>query len=238
VLLPALAEAGLLPAPVGDPPIAELVDAAASINRLVGGWDPALVAQTFDHASARFSWSATLRDDFALIAARHGQCRPRGALTTYGRHRGVWRLACDLGIVEFDALMTPGTPARVEILKWSDELPADEHQRAVASRVAAALGRWKEIDAAADALLADKADHPRLRRAMAHLAIDYGTCGVEGGVVRTSHEPFGDESPQAIFRLQCAGGALDLQLTIDGATGRILDLDGHPPRDPAAICWK
>lgn len=110
---------GLLSAPAGDPPIAELVDAAASINQLVGGWDPARVAQTFDPQSARFSWSATLRDDFALIAARHGARRPRGALTTYGRHRGVWRLACDHGTVELDARPQPaGDPRDPDATCW------------------------------------------------------------------------------------------------------------------------
>ncbi len=240
VMLPALAGAGVLSPPDEAAPIPELADAAASINQLLEAWDGVRAAQTFDEPSSKFAWFASLPQDVAQLAARHGRCRPRGSLKTYGRYRGLWQLTCDRGAVELDALMTPGTPARVEVLKWVEELPPDERLRGVAARVAAALGKWKELDVAAADLLAgsNPADRRRMERAMAHLAIDYGVCAVEGGAVRSNHEPLGDDRPHAVFRLRCDGGPLDLELAVDDASGKIVELDGHPPRDPDATCWR
>jgi hypothetical protein len=135
--------------------------------------------------------------------------------------------------------MTPGTPARVEIVKWSEELPPDVRQGAIATRLAEALGRQSDIAAATKDLFAASADRDGLIRRLAHLAIDCGAGVVFQGAVRSHHEPLGDDGPRAIFRLVCArGGAVDVELTFDEQSGRVVDLVGHPPRDPDASCWQ
>ena len=134
--------------------------------------------------------------------------------------------------------MTPGNPARVEIVKWTDELPPDDRQRAIVTRVAAALGSGRDAGAATADLFAEGPVRDRLTRRLAHLAIDYGACDVQGGGVRTVHEPFGDDSPRVTFHLRCAGGPLDLDVTLDEKTGRLVELAGHPPRAPDATCWQ
>ncbi len=238
-LLGALAGGGVLGKPPQAPPIGELVASAAAIDRLVAAWDADLVTHTFDGPSLKFAWFATLHDDFARLAARHGACRRSGAIKTYGRHRGLWTLNCDRGTIEFDALMTPGTPARVEIVKWSEELPPDDRQNVMATRLVAALGGKSDIAAATKDLFAASADRDGLTRRLAHLAIDCGGGVVSQGAVRSHHEPFGDDGPRVIFRLVCArGDAVDVELTLDDQSDRVVDLVGHPPRDPDASCWQ
>jgi len=97
---------------------------------------------------------------------------------------------------------------------------------------------WSDAGTATAELFSTAADRDRLTKRLAHLAIDYGACDVVGGSVRSHDEPFGDASPRAIFHLRCADGALDLETTLDEKSGRLVDLVGHPPRDPDATCWQ
>src|SRR4051812_19099138 len=237
-LLAMLSEGGVLGTPADPPPVDELTAAAAAIDRLAASWDADLAARTFDAPSLRFAWFGSLRDDFARLGASHGACRRNGAFRTYGRHRGVWTLVCDRGAITFDALMTPGTPARVEIVKWTDELPLEDRQRAIAMRLTAAMGQRNDASAAMTDVVAASADRDRLARRLAHLAIDHGACEVTGGTLRSHHEPLGDDAARAILHLQCVGGPLDREITLDDQSGRVVDLDGHPPHDPDATCWQ
>ena len=237
-LLGKLSEGGVLGTPANPPPIDELPTAAAAIDRLAASWDAGLAARTFDAPSLRFAWFASLRDDFARLGASHGPCQRSGALKTYGRHRGVWTLVCDRGTITFDALMTPGTPARVEIVKWTDELPPEDRQRAIAMRLAATMGQRNDAGAAMTDVFAASADRARLARRLAHLAIDHGACEVPGGALRSQHEPLSDDAVRAIFHLRCLSGPLDLEITLDDQSGRVVELDGYPPRDSDATCWQ
>src|SRR5215831_14837136 len=134
--------------------------------------------------------------------------------------------------------MTPGTPARVEIVKWTEELPPDDRQRAVATRLAAAMGQSNDVGVATADLFAATADRDRLIGRLAHLALDHGACEVAGGGVRSHREPLGDDGPRAVFHLRCARGALDLEITLEDSSGRVVDVIGYPPRDPDATCWQ
>jgi hypothetical protein len=145
---------------------------------------------------------------------------------------------CDRGAITFDALMTPGTPARVEIVKWTDELPLEARQRAIAMRLTAAMGQRNDASAAMTDVVAASADRDRLARRLAHLAIDHGACEVTGGALRSHHEPLGDDAARAILHLRCVGGPMDLEITLDDQRRHVVDLDGHRPRDPDATCWQ
>jgi D-alanyl-D-alanine-carboxypeptidase/D-alanyl-D-alanine-endopeptidase len=239
--LPILRDAGLLPRAADVAPIPELIEASRTITQLLARWDAARVEQTFDRASLRFSWFANFREEFARLAADHGRCHQDGSMTTYGPMRGTWVLACDRGTIELDAVMSPAVPSRVQVVLWREEFPADESGRRIAFAVAAAIDHgWSDARTGGLFFAApgDLATMARWRKTVARLAIDYSGCVVEGGVRRTDHQVLGQDSSNAIFRLRCAEGPLELQFSTDPATGKVVDLAGYPPRDRDATCWR
>ncbi len=168
------------------------------------------------------------------IGREHGACRPDGGLVAHGWQHASWRLACERGAVTFEAFLTPAVPPVLQELQWREEWPADARAQALAARVAAAIARWDDADAAS--LFAPSVNRARTRKELAHLAINHGACAVEPGARRVDHGVLRDHDPRAVFPLRCAEGELELELGTD-ADGRVSQIDIHPPRAHDATCW-
>ena len=115
-----LREGGVLDAPPG-PPAAGLVEAREAIVKLLDRWDGPLLERAFDPQTLAYSWMKSLPDEFAKIARDHGRCRPEGPIRPRGRASGSFALGCERGTVEVTMLLAPGTPVRIQALRWRDE---------------------------------------------------------------------------------------------------------------------
>ncbi len=231
-----LRQVGLL-APAAQPQVGRaMTDAADAVNQLLERWDEARLRATFDAPSLRFSWFASLKDDFSHLTAAHGHCHPLGPMRAHGALRATWSLVCQRGSIDFDAIMTPAVPPRLQIVNWRDELPADEAAQKSVEQVLSLMRYWDET--AAFNLFTPDSDQNRLRREMARLAVDHTACVAESGIRRVEHEPLGDDTPTSIFQLSCKEGPLELELGIDAASGRVSHLFGHSHRDPDSLCWQ
>jgi hypothetical protein len=115
-----LREAGLFDhsrtAPVSRP----LLEAQATIDRLLEHWDAELVARTFDRQSLQYAWLQSLRDDLATLKREHGNCRATGAPRSRSGSEATWQAACERGAVEFNLLLAPGASARIQMIEWRD----------------------------------------------------------------------------------------------------------------------
>ncbi|HEY6478298.1 MAG TPA: serine hydrolase domain-containing protein, partial [Polyangia bacterium] len=139
-----LREAGLL-APPAPPPIGRsMAEAADAVNQLLERWDEARLRAIFDAPSLRFSWFASLRDDFARLTAEHGHCHPDGPAQPHGALRATWSLACERGSIEFDGIMTPAVPPRLQIVNWRDEMPAAGDALKAVAGVLSLMRHWDE----------------------------------------------------------------------------------------------
>jgi CubicO group peptidase (beta-lactamase class C family) len=225
-----LREAGLLatPAPAPSP---ELTRSANAMRSLLERWDAALVAQTFDPKSLRYSWFEGVQAQFARLAEEHGRCEADGALRTTSPLQGAFDLKCERGSIEFDLLLTPGRPPLVQALEVRQSFPADER----ATQAATALATWN--DGGSGPWLAATFDREKSRKALARLALEHGTCAVAQGTRQVEHTGFGTSSEMR-FPLSCASGPLDLTLNFDESSGKIVWFSARPPAPPNATCWQ
>jgi hypothetical protein len=230
-----LRDANVLNAPEPSPPHPALVAAKEAVTTLVGRWDEALAARTFDPQSLRYSWNATLRDDFTKLARDHGACRPDGGLATFGPLNGRFRLSCQRGAVEVDVLMSPENPPRVQHIEWKQELEPDERTKKAAARIAALISAWNEA-AAAD-VFGPPVHIPNIKKLFAHRALDHGACAVERGAFEVNHAPMANDPGKPVFRLKCAGAPLELSFGLDTKTGKVAHLSVDPIHAPDAACW-
>jgi D-alanyl-D-alanine-carboxypeptidase/D-alanyl-D-alanine-endopeptidase len=228
-----LRKAGVLDVPEPSPHPA-LAAAASAIPSLLAAWDPLLFARTFDADSARYSWNEGLEKDFAQLTIAHGRCRREGPLAVYNPLHGEFRLTCDRGALEFDVLMAPTVPPRVQHAGIVEELPADESTTRVAGLLAAAVAGG--VESLGPDLLG-KIDRDGARRRFRSAAVSHGSCRMLRVWNEVSHEPWGTERSSRAT-LTCDGGPLELSFGLDAASGKLGRLSLHQPRPHDALCWQ
>jgi hypothetical protein len=226
-MLKLLHEAGALP-PADEPvPSAELLATQGSVIQLLDHWDPAVAEHTFEHRSINYPWYIQLPKSLGELARVHGRCQSDGALHASDRLSGSWKMQCERGAVEFTVVLTPTSPAKAHLLRWTEHLPPDERMSHTAAQLTAALTGGPEPLLS---LLAPSLDRERVRKQLAHAAIDHGACSVERAIA-------GNGNTKSVFELVCSVSPLELSLEIENDSGRVVALDLHHPRDRAATCW-
>jgi hypothetical protein len=213
-----------------------LARSADAVRSLLTRWDPKLVAQTFDPKSLRYSWFENVQAQFARLTEEHGRCEADGALHTSSALQGIFDLKCERGGIEFDVLLTPARPPLVQALGVQQTFSADERAARAAAALASLLRAWN--DAGAEQWFAPKLDREKSRKALARLALEHGACTVAHGTRQVEQTPFGAESHQLRFRLSCASGPLDLALSLDETSGKIVTFSARAPAPPEATCWQ
>jgi CubicO group peptidase (beta-lactamase class C family) len=200
-----------------------LVDAAAGVNRLLASWDPAEAARIFEPTFFAYQSADKLGAQLRELADRHGRCRPDGVIHAPNWLRGRWRLACERGTVTFAAALSPRARPRLQALVWDSHLPPNRRMRQAAATLVGLIARWNA--AAARQLFESGVDMSRTRKALAHLAVEGGSCRL--GPVKS-----GDGASEAVFELRCRDAPLLLSLSLDEKTGRVKNWRGYPPRAP------
>jgi CubicO group peptidase (beta-lactamase class C family) len=111
--------AGLLDTNAPIPPA--LTRASASVNQLLGRWDPRLATEVFDPDSLKYSFFATIEQDFARLSRDHGACKPAGPLVAPNPTQARWRVACERGAIRFNLWLNPAPEPQVQLVRWEEE---------------------------------------------------------------------------------------------------------------------
>jgi CubicO group peptidase (beta-lactamase class C family) len=229
-----MGEAGLLAKPRIEPRQG-LSAARAAIESLLGSWDEARFRESFDPDSLKYSWNAQLREDFAKLRQGHGACRADGELTTYSPLHADFRVVCERGAIRFDILLAPGAPERLQDAHFTTELPVDARAEAAFRHWLLLLGAWNE--SAAGELFAPAVDRARVRKTLARITLEQGTCKPDRGYAQVVHEASRPDLRAIRYDLSCSERPLELEFTLDAA-GKIAAFSAHPPHAADATCWE
>lgn len=210
------------PAPA---PSAPLTAARDSVLRLITHWDTELAARTFDAQSLQYSFLRNLRPDLERMGREHGACRADGDVVPSSLTHGRFRLACERGSIEFVAYLAPGVRPELQSLEYRQSLPVSEAAEAAARAFTAALnGQPLPLE-----LLAPNGVQATLAKRLARLRGNHGACELEAPLSSNGKD-------QAVFRLRCDEGPLELTLRFEPKTGLVTDVTGAQPRAYGAVC--
>jgi CubicO group peptidase (beta-lactamase class C family) len=195
------------------PPSGALDRARTAVTRMMDRWDNADVASfTADNFLLDSPASARQAEIHKLNVA-HGACRPDGELRAETWLSGSWDLACDRGRVSIHVRLTPANPPKVAELRITDILPPDAKMDAAISRVAALLGQWDAVKAAA--LFGPNVDKASFQAQVAAFVARHGACAVA--------EPVGGNgTTRARLKLTCEHGNGELVVTRDEKTDKVV----------------
>ena len=205
-------------------PAPELSQAQEAIAALLDQWDPALAQARFDRTAWYYESAAELEAELAGLRTKLGRCRP-GPLDAENALRGTQTLTCERGTLESSVTLTPEAPPLIQHLELRPSVPPGPRLQKAAERVVALTLRWD--DAYARQTFAAPLEPAAARRQIA-----------KPGPCQLGAPGHGDGSKQGTFRLTCTKDAQELDLTLDDATGRIVELKLKPARDPTQKCVK
>jgi CubicO group peptidase (beta-lactamase class C family) len=200
-----------------------LLDARATVGRLLGAWDADAAKQLFEPTFFSYQSVDKLAEQFAKLAKDHGACQPDGGFEAVNWLRGRWRLRCERGEIIFAAALSPRANPLLQELIWESDLPPTPRMSKAAAALVQLMGRWD--DPAARALFAPPVDRARAKTALARLGLDHGKCTVEQALK-------GDGANTALFQVNCTEGPLHLKIDLDEKTGLVTEWRGFPPRGP------
>lgn len=200
----------------------ELSQAQEAVAALLEQWNPALAQARFDRTAWYYESAAELEAELAGLRAKLGKCRP-GQLEAENALRGTQTLTCEHGTLESYVTLTPEAPPLIQHLELRPAVPPGPRLQKAAERVVALTLRW-------DDAYARQTFSPPLEPAAARRQI------AKPGPCQLGAPGRGDGSKQGTFRLTCTKEAQELDLTLDDASGRIVELKLKPFRDPAQKC--
>lgn len=207
-------------------PAPALLAARDTIDHLVAGWDDAAVKEAFTASFFLDRPVAKFRAVLEKLRSEHGACKASGAIGAENGLRGTWKLTCERGWIDLGVSLAPTVPARIQSFDGVGSFPPSERLTAAATRVAALTARWD--DAAFGELFAPGADRDRMQKLFARTASVRGACKL-GPAVR------GDGKTQERFDLSCERFPIQLDMTLDDATGKVKEvrfarLESHDAR--------
>jgi hypothetical protein len=208
------------------PPSPALTAARDSVVQLLSGWDSELVARTFDPLTRRYSFVRGFRASIDAIARDHGRCRADGDILPLSATHGRFRVACERGAVDVVVYLTPHPKPLIQTIELGRQMPVSASERAMAEKVVALLARSSPLPANA---LAPGLDPRPLEKHLARLRSTYGDCSLEKPL-------WNNGMGEALFRLRCNEGPLELSLRLDPKSSLLLDISGARPRAFGAVC--
>ncbi|WP_437533923.1 serine hydrolase domain-containing protein [Sorangium sp. So ce726] len=224
---------GVLTPPVLQPTPA-LEAARTAIDHLLDSWNPGVFQAAFDPQSAMYSWNADLPAKFEALARDHGACRSRTPIEAYNGSHGGWRSTCKRGAIEFEVMLAPTTPPRVQALLWRQQFPLDEETRGTAAVLAGAVGHG--LSDRSSEWISPSADVVPTVRLLHQLEADHGFCELEDGVIEIEHAPLSTQTRALRLKLACTRGPMELLVGLNEAD-KIVSLSGYAPHAPDATCW-
>jgi CubicO group peptidase (beta-lactamase class C family) len=106
---------GLRERPVQPSPA--LIGARDAVSKLVVKWDDALAEQIAADNLFLDESRERRRQAFETLQAKHGACRPDGALEVENALRGRWRMTCERGDLDVYVTLAPTMPPKVQVLE-------------------------------------------------------------------------------------------------------------------------
>lgn len=208
----ALPRRAIVPAP-------QLLAAREAVDALVARWDDDAAARLFTPNVDLDRPLAERRAELEALRERHGALARDSEVDAEDALRGSWRLRGERGHVELAITMAPTVPPLVQTLDVASVLPATG-MLAVLATSAADLASEPRADAL-EALLAPGADAAAAWRGLRVAAALYGPFGDPAPVA-------GDGETSTTLRLPSARGAVELELELDAASGRLARLVLRP----------
>lgn len=197
------------------PASAALVDAQARITSLVRRWD--------DDAAERLAADNLLLDrsladrrvDVARLREEVGPCEPGGDVQPENWLRGTFRLRCERGWVDASFTLAPTTPPRVQYLAFTAGRPLRPAAAGLLEQLVTLINAWD--DGVAARAIGAPVDRGALRRQLAALSTNYGSC-------RTGDVLNGNGATRFRIRLECDRGRVDLGVDTDAESARVTSL--------------
>ncbi|MFL5309346.1 MAG: serine hydrolase domain-containing protein [Myxococcales bacterium] len=203
-------------------PAPELSQATQAVAALLEEWDPALAQARFDRTAWYYETPDELKAELAGLHAKLGACRT-GQLEAENALRGRQALSCERGTLEAYLTLTPEASPLIQHLELKPSIPPGPRLRHAAERAVALTLHWD--DAYARQTFAPSLDSGSARKQLtAHGPCQLGAAGP------------GDGAREGAFRLTCTKDAQELELTLDEATGRIVELKVKPLHEPSQKC--
>jgi len=203
-------------------PAPELSQAAQAVAALLEEWDPALAHARFDRTAWYYESPDERKAELAGLHAKLGACRP-GTLEAENALRGTQNLTCERGTLGAYITLTPEVPPLIQHLDLKPAIPPGPRLRHAAERAVALTLHWD--DAYARQTFAPSLDAAAAKKQLtAHGPCQLGAAGP------------GDGTREGTFRLTCTKDAQELELTLDEATGRIVELKLKAAHDPSQKC--
>ncbi len=220
-----LAKTGALQPRVPQPS-SSLLQAKEGISQLIRHWEDGLASRLAADNLFLDQPAEQRRTNFSELASKHGACEPEPAINTGNALRGTWRMTCEQGWLDVSVTLAPTQPPRVQFLQVRSILPSDERMAKVVGVVSQLGSAWDNAKAAS--LVAPDFDLARLKRQLAILSDQWGTCKA-GEVVA------GDGSSDSEVKLACDRGSVTAKIVLDSATHRLTRLDLTPTRERTCV---
>ena len=201
---------GVTPRPVQ--PAAALEAAQAAVTRLLEQWDDALADELFA-ANFFLDEPRTHRQaQLDELRARHGVLRDASMIETTNPLRGSWTLQGERGWCRVWLTLAPTVPPRVQHLSIASIFPPNAAmQGALDALLAATVAPTQRAIAR---LFAAASDRPAQLKQLRTVNLLYGACTLTAILG-------GDGVQHTVARVQSAGGALEVEVTLNPRTGKL-----------------
>lgn len=207
-------------------PSPALSSARDTVVQLLTGYDSELVARSFDPFTQRYSYVRNFRADIEAAIREHGKCQSEGKIIPMSATHGRFRVSCERGAIEFVVFLTPHPKPLIQNLELSREMPVSDKEVAMAQKLAASFSVNSKFPANA---LAPGVDPRPLENRLARLRASYGDCSLERPL-------WNNAKGEAVFRLRCREGLMNLKLRLEPKTSLLVNFFGARHRDYGAVC--
>jgi len=200
--------------------------AERNVLELFEHWDDQRASRLFDRTFFQYNPPSQIKSALEELRARHGQCKPVGALEPENSLRGKLRLTCERGEIAGEIALTPDNPPLIQWVQLRSRLPPNERLLSILARLTDAI--QPAPPASVDELLAPSMDKQKTKELLSATSARYGAC-------RLKRWMDSDGETFARTELSCRSDPLEARIRID-SSGRVEEFTLLPAQDPKAKC--
>lgn len=162
------------------------------------------------------------RVQFQQLRREFGPCKSVTAVIPENALRGRWIMQCQRGTIEVFATLAPTVPPRLQYLILTPAKPLSRVQKQAVQRLVKLINRWDDVLA--------RQTFARNARPQAYQP-QFSTLQLQYGKLRLGNVLEGDGKQKARVRLLGQAYHIDMQFTINPATGKIESVIFTRPRE-------
>jgi CubicO group peptidase (beta-lactamase class C family) len=200
--------------------------AHSNVLELLDHWDEQRASRLFDRTFFQYNPESQVRSGLDELRARHGECKPVGALEPENALRGKLRWTCERGEIDGEIALTPDNPPLIQWVQLRGRVPPNERLLSILSRLTDAI--QPTPPSSIDELLAPSVDKQKIKELLAATSARYGACQLKRWMD-------GDGDTFARTELNCKSEPLEADIRVDPA-GRVEEFTLLPAQDPKAKC--